>query len=136
MLNSFNLVKLMIEQKEDYFEDFDSEILKEPRKEEIDHQIMFKDYEQFDVDFDSRSNITQENNPPDEFEELIDQNEEIDEEELFNSLIDKAEMTNTEIKEIFHGDIETRPNKQGRHIPYLMAYSDNEGKQKYFFFLG
>ena len=53
-LNSFNLVKLMIEQKEDYFEDFRSEILKEPRKEKIDQQIMFKNYEQFDVDFDSR----------------------------------------------------------------------------------
>ena len=72
VLNSFNLVKLMIEQKEDYFEDFDSEILKEPKKEEIDHRIMFKDYEQFDVDFDSRPNITPEDNPPDEFEELID----------------------------------------------------------------
>ena len=99
----------------------------------LDHQIMFKDYEQFDVDFDSRPNITPEDNPPDEFEELIDQNEEIDEEELFNSLIDKAELTKTGTKEIFHGDIETRPNKQGRHIPYLMAYSDNDGKQRYYF---
>ena len=128
VLNSFNLVKLMIEQKEDYFEDFDSEILKEPRKEEIDHQIMFNDYEQFDVDFDSRPNIPPKDNIPDEFEE-------IDEEELFNDLIDKAEIINTKFKEkeIFHGDIETRPNKQGRHIPYLMAYSDNDGKQRYYF---
>ena len=134
MLNSFNLVKLMIEQK-DYFEDFDSEILKEPRKEEIDHQIMFNDYEQFDVDFDSRPNIPPKDNIPDEFEEIINQNEEIDEEELFNDLIDKAEIINTKFKEkeIFHGDIETRPNKQGRHIPYLMAYSDNDGKQRYYF---
>ena len=128
VLNSFNLVKLMIEQKEDYFEDFDSEILKEPRKEEIDHQIMFNDYEQFDVDFDSRPCIMPKDNIPDEFEE-------IDEEELFNDLIDKAEIINTKFKEkeIFHGDIETRPNKQGRHIPYLMAYSDNEGNQRYYF---
>ena len=135
VLNSFNLVKLMIEQKEDYFEDFDSEILKEPRKEEIDHQIMFNDYEQFDVDFDSRPNIPPKDNIPDEFEEIINQNEEIDEEELFNDLIDKTEIINTKFKEkeIFHGDIETRPNKQGRHIPYLMAYSDNDGKQRYYF---
>ena len=132
VLNSFNLVKLMIEQKEDYFEDFDSEILKEPRKEEIDHQIMFNDYEQFDVDFDSKP---PKDNIPDEFEEIIDQNEEIDEKEIFNSLIDKAEIINTKFKEkeIFHGDIETRPNKQGKHIPYLMAYSDNDGTQRYYF---
>ena len=74
----------MIEQKEDYFEDFDSEILKEPRKEEIDHQVMFNDYEQFDVDFDSRPCIIPKDNIPDEFEEIINQHEEIDEEELFN----------------------------------------------------
>ena len=135
VLNSFNLVKLMIEQKEDYFEDFDSEILKEPRKEEIDHQIMFNDYEQFDVDFDSRPCIMPKDNIPDEHEEIVNQHEEIDEEELFNDLIDKAEIINTKFKEkeIFHGDIETRPNKQGRHIPYLMAYSDNEGNQRYYF---
>ena len=51
VLNSFNLIKLMIEMRDEYFEDFNSEILKEPRKEVIDEQIMFKDYEQFDVNF-------------------------------------------------------------------------------------
>ena len=133
VLNSFNLVKLMIEQKEDYFEDFDSEILKEPRKEEIDQQVMFNDYEQFDVDFDSRPCVT----PTDEFEEILNQYEGIDEEELFNSLITKIETEKLKVnfneKEIFHGDIETKPNKEGRHIPYLMAYSDNEGSQKHYF---
>ena len=53
VLNSFNLIKLMIEMRDEYFEDFNSEILQEPRKEVIDEQIMFKDYEQFDVGFDS-----------------------------------------------------------------------------------
>ena len=131
VLNSFNLVKLMIEQKEDYFEDFDSEILKEPRKEEIDQQVMFNDYEQFDVDFDSRPCAT----PTDEFEEIVNKHDGIDEEELFNNFLNRIETgkINYNEKEIFHGDIETKPNKEGRHIPYLMAYSDNEGSQRHYF---
>ena len=137
VLNSFNLVKLMIEQKEDYFEDFDSEILKEPRKEEIDQQVMFNDYEQFDVDFDSRPCVMPKDNIPDEFEEILNQYEGIDEEELFNNFINRIDTTlineKFKEKEIFHGDIETKPNKEGRHIPYLMAYSDNEGSQRHYF---
>ena len=127
----------MIEQKEDYFEDFDSEILKEPRKEEIDQQVMFNDYEQFDVDFDSRPCVMPKDNIPDEFEEILNQYEGIDEEELFNNFINRIDTTlineKFKEKEIFHGDIETKPNKEGRHIPYLMAYSDNEGSQRHYF---
>ena len=137
VLNSFNLIKLMIKQKEDYFEDFNSEILKEPRKEQIDQQIMFKDYEQFDVEFDSRPCPKPKDNIPDEFEEILNEYEGIDEEELFNNFINKIDTTlineKFKEKEIFHGDIETRPNKEGRHIPYLMAYSDNDGSQKHYF---
>ena len=136
-LNSFNLIKLMIEMKDDYFEDFNSEILKEPRKEEVDMQIMFKDYEQFDVDFDSRICKKPKNNIPDEFESILEENEELDEEELFNNLLDQEElkMINNKFKEkeIFHGDIETAPNKEGRHIPYLMCIDDNEGTRKRYF---
>ena len=136
-LNSFNLIKLMIEQKEDYFKDFRSEILKEPRKEQIDQQIMFKDYEQFDVDFDSRE-WDGYVNEPDEFERTLENEEDIDEEELFNSYINNVELTREETNkmkeiEIFHGDIETRPNKEGRHIPYCMCYDNNEGTNKYHF---
>ena len=135
-LNSFNLIKLMIEMKNDYFEDFNSEILKEPRKE-VDKQIMFKDYEQFDVDFDSRICKKPKNNIPDEFETILEENEELDEEELFNNLLDNEEvkMINNKFKEkeIFHGDIETRPNHEGRHIPYLMCIDDNEGTRKRYF---
>ena len=137
VLNSFNLIKLMIEMREEYFEDFNSEILKEPRKEVIDEQIMFKDYEQFYVEFDSRPCVKPKDNIPDEFEEILEEYEGIDEEELFNNLINKAESTTVNSKfkekEIFHGDIETRPNKKGRHIPYLMAYSDNDGNQRHYF---
>ena len=138
VLNSFNLIKLMIEQKDDYFEDFNSDILREPRKEEIDDQIKFKDYEQFDVDLDSRPFTRPKEDIPDEFEEILNNNEGLyDEEELFNNFINKIEtkMLNTKFveKEIFHGDIETRPNKEGRHIPYLMSYSDNDGNQKHYF---
>ena len=136
-LNSFNLIKLMIEMKNDYFEDFNSEILKEPRKEEVDRQIMFKDYEQFDVDFDSRICKKPKDNIPDEFETILEENEELDEEELFNNLLDNEEvkMINNKFKEkeIFHGDIETRPNHEGRHIPYLMCIDDNEGTRKRYF---
>ena len=136
-LNSFNLIKLMIEMKNDYFEDFNSEILKEPRKEEVDKQIMFKDYEQFDVDFDSRICKKPKNNIPDEFETILEENEELDEEELFNNLLDYEEMkiinNKFKEKEIFHGDIETRPNQEGRHIPYLMCIDDNEGTRKRYF---
>ena len=136
-LNSFNLIKLMIEMKNDYFEDFNSEILKEPRKEEVDKQIMFKDYEQFDVDFDSRICKKTKNNIPDEFETILEENEELDEEELFNNLLDYEEMkiinNKFKEKEIFHGDIETRPNHEGRHIPYLMCIDDNEGTRKRYF---
>ena len=137
VLNSFNLIKLMIEQREDYFEDFNSEILKEPRKEQIDQQVMFKDYEQFDVEFDSRPCPKPKDNIPDEFEEILNEYEGIDEEELFNNFINKIDTTlindKNKEKEIFHGDIETRPNKEGRHIPYLMAYSDNDGEQRHYF---
>ena len=134
VLNSFNLIKLMMELRDEYFEDFNSEILKEPRKEQIDHQIMFKDYEQFDVDFDSRP--CKEYNV-DEFENILNDNDGIDEEELFNNILDKLERESinekNKEKEIFHGDIETRPNEEGRHIPYLMALSNNEGSQKHYF---
>ena len=136
-LNSFNLIKLMIEMKNDYFEDFNSEILKEPRKEEVDMQIMFKDYEQFDVDFDSRICKKPKDNIPDKFETILEENEELDEEELFNNLLDAEEvkMINNKFKEkeIFHGDIETAPNHEGRHIPYLMCIDDNEGTRKRYF---
>ena len=136
-LNSFNLIKLMIEMKDNYFEDFNSEILKEPRKEEVDMQIMFKDYEQFDVDFDSRICKKPKDNIPDEFETILEENEELDEEELFNNLLDAEEvkMINNKFKEkeIFHGDIETAPNHEGRHIPYLMCIDDNEGTRKRYF---
>ena len=133
-LNSFNLIKLMIEMKNDYFEDFSSEILKEPRKEEVDKQIMFKDYEQFDVDFDSRP-CKKPNGITDEFEAILEDNEELDEEELFNTLLDAEDFKLTinnknKEKEIFHGDIETAPNSEGRHIPYLMCISDREGTKK------
>ena len=135
-LNSFNLIKLMIEQKEDYFEDFNSRILKEPRKEQIDQQIMFKDYEQFDVGFDSRP-CKEYEDKPDEFEKILEEYDGIDEEELFNNLINNVDITlineKNKEKEIFHGDIETRPNKEGRHIPYLMCYDNNEGTNKYYF---
>ena len=135
-LNSFNLIKLMIEQKEDYFEDFNSKILKEPRKEQVDQKIMFKDFEVFDVGFDSRQSVGYNDNP-DEFEKILEEYPGIDEEELFNNFINNVEFKlinekNIE-KEIFHGDIETRPNKEGRHIPYLMALSDNDGTQKHYF---
>ena len=137
VLNSFNLIKLMIEMRDEYFEDFNSEILKEPRKEVIDDQIMFKDYEQFDVGFDSRPCPRPKDDIPDEFEEILDEYEGLDEEDLFNNLINKIESktVNSKFKEkeIFHGDIETRPNKEGRHIPYLMAYSNNEGSQRHYF---
>ena len=136
-LNSFNLIKLMIEMKNDYFEDFNSEILKELRKEEVDRQIMFKDYEQFDVDFDSRICKKPKDDIPDEFEKILEENEELDEEEIFNNLLDYEEvkMINNKFKEkeIFHGDIETAPNKEGRHIPYLMCIDDNEGTRKRYF---
>ena len=136
VLNSFNLIKLMIEQKEDYFEDFNSEILKEPRKEQIDQEIMFNDYEQFDVEFDSRP-CKIPKDEPDEFETILDEYDGIDEEELFNNLINNIETKTinekNKEKEIFHGDIETRPNEEGRHIPYLMAYDTNEGTQKHYF---
>ena len=137
ILNSFNLIKLMIEMRNDYFEDFNSEILKEPRKEEVDRQIMFKDYEQFDVDFDSRICKKPKNNIPDEFEKILEENEELDEEELFNDLLDAEEIkiinNKFKEKEIFHGDIETAPNQEGRHIPYLMCIDDNEGTRKRYF---
>ena len=137
VLNSFNLIKLMIEQKEDYFVDFNSEILKEPRKEQIDQEIMFNDYEQFDVEFDSRPCPRPKDDIPDEFETILDEYEGIDEEELFNNLINKIETTTinekNKEKEIFHGDIETRPNEEGRHIPYLMALDNNEGTQKHYY---
>ena len=134
-LNSFNLIKLMIEMRNDYFEDFNSEILREPRKEEVDKQIMFKDYEQFDVDFDSRPCQRQKD---DEFETILEENDELDEEELFNNLIDKYDEINiinnkNKEKEIFHGDIETRPDHEGRHIPYLMCIDDNYGTRKRYF---
>ena len=136
-LNSFNLIKLMIEMKDNYFEDFNSEILKEPRKEEVDMQIMFKDYEQFDVDFDSRICKKPKDNIPDEFETILEENEELDEEELFNNLLDQEELkiinNKFKEKEIFHGDIETAPNHEGRHIPYLMCIDDNEGTRKRYF---
>ena len=136
-LNSFNLIKLMIEMKDDYFEDFNSEILKEPRKEEVDRQIMFKDYEQFDVNFDSRICKKPKDDIPDEFETILGENEELDEEELFNNLLDYEEMkminNKFKEKEIFHGDIETAPNHEGRHIPYLMCIDDNEGTRKRYF---
>ena len=133
-LNSFNLVKLMIELKNEYFENFNSKILREPRKEEVDKQIMFKDYEQFDVDFDSRPCKKPKENP-DEFETILEDNEELDEEELLDNLLDQEELglminTNNKEKEIFHGDIETAPNEEGRHIPYLMCIDDNEGTRK------
>ena len=135
VLNSFNLVKLMIEIRDEYFEDFHSEILKEPRKEVVDNQIMFKDYEQFDVGFDSR--LCKTPNDVDEFEEILEERPDLDEEELFNNLINKHEMilinNKNKEKEIFHGDIETKPNEKGRHIPYLMAYSDNDGSQRHYF---
>ena len=137
ILNSFNLIKLMIKQKEDYFEDFNSKILKEPRKEQIDQQIMFKDYEQYETEFDSRECKNPKDDIPDEFETILEEYEGIDEEELFNNLINKVETKlineKNKEKEIFHGDIETRPNKEGRHIPYLMCYDNNEGTGKYYF---
>ena len=134
VLNTFNLVKLMIEMRDVYFEDFNSEILKEPRKETVDSQIMFKDYEQFDVDFDSRPcPIPTE----DEFETILEENPDLDEEDLFNNLINREDIklinNKNKEKQIFHGDIETRPNEKGRHIPYLMAISDNEGTQKHYY---
>ena len=137
ILNSFNLIKLMMEQKEDYFEDFNSEILKEPRKEQIDHKIMFKDYEQFDVDFDSRP-CKEYKDDVDEFEKILIDNKGIDEEDLFNDFINKAETklinNKNKEKEIFHADIETRPDKEGKHIPYLISFDNNEGTQKHYFF--
>ena len=139
-LNSFNLIKLMLEQKEDYFEDFRSEILKEPRKEKIDEQIMFKDYEQFDVDFDS---IEWEGfvEKPDEFDEILENEDDIDEEELFNNFIDNIEIIQNNIeeknyykeREIFHADIETRPNEERKHVPYCMCCDNNEGTDKQYF---
>ena len=135
VLNSFNLIKLMIEMRDEYFEDFNSEILKEPRKEVIDEQIMFKDCEQFDVNFDSRPCPIP--NTTDEFEEILIENEDLDEEDLFNNLINREEMklinNKNKEKEIFHGDIETRPNETGRHIPYLFCFDNNEGTGKYYF---
>ena len=143
VLNSFNLVKLMIEMKDDYFEDFNSSILREPRKEEIDDKIKFKDYEQFDVDFDSREFIKPISENYDEWAEYLKdiQNDIYNEEELFNDFISnietrpKTKPNNPPLveKEIFHGDIETRPNSEGRHIPYLMAYSENNGYNKHYF---
>ena len=137
VLNSFNLIKLMIEMRDKYFEDFNSEILKEPRKEVIDEQIMFKDYEQFDIDFHSRLCPRPKDDIPDEFDEILDEYEGLDEEDLFNNLINKIESKTInnkfKEKEIFHGDIETRPDKEGRHIPYLFCFDNNEGTGKYYF---
>ena len=72
-----------------YFEDFNSEILKEPRKETVDNQIMFKDYEQFDVDFDSRPCTMP---TEDEFEAILEERPDLDEEDLFNNLINREDM--------------------------------------------
>ena len=129
VLNTFNLVKLMIEMREEYFEDFDSEILREPKKESVDEQIMFKDYEQFD----SRPCVKPEGNL--EYEEVIVDADDLDEEEIFDNIINNRdiEIRVAKEKEIFHGDIETRPDKKGKHRPYLMVYEDNEGKQEYYF---
>ena len=139
VLNSFNLIKLMIEMRDDYFEDFNSEILREPRKEEIDDKIKFKDYEQFDVEFDSKPYEKPDYNNLNEYETFLknESNPNYTEEELFNDFINNIDVglintKHTEI-EIFHGDIETRPNSKGRHIPYLMAISDNNGYNKHYF---
>ena len=137
-LNSFNLVKLMIEQMEDYFEPFQSETFREPRKEKIDEKIMFKDFETFDVDFDCREWAGMVSKP-DEFEEILE-DEELDEEELFNNLLDNAEVSNNlfgsnkeEIEyDIYHADIETTTDGVC-HKPYLMACDNNEGTDKQYF---
>ena len=131
-LNSFNLVKLMVEQMEDYFEPFQSEMFREPRKEKLDEKIMFKDFETFDVDFDCKewSGFV---DKPNEFEEILE-NEELDEEELFNNFIDNLEISNEEEIEydIYHADIETTTDGK-KHIPYLMACDNNEGTDKQYF---
>ena len=116
-LNSFNLVKLMLEQQEDYFDDIQSEIFREPRKEKLDEKIMFEDYTKFDVDFDFkvwRGHFDEED------EDILEDEEEKEEDE---------ENIKTEV---WHGDIETTTDGKF-HEPYLMAIDNNEGTDKQYF---
>ena len=145
-LNSFNLVKMMIEQKDDYFEPFQSQMLREPRKEKLDEKILFNDYEQFDVGFDCRE-CESFNGKPDEYEEILENEEEIeDEEEYFNSLLDNIEINgdyNSEKQkidrkieyDIYHADIETAAHGN-EHVPYLMAFDHNDYNEKQCFWEG
>ena len=120
---------------EDYFEPFQSETFREPRKEKLDEKIMFKDFETFDVDFDCREWVGFVDKP-DEFEEILE-DEELDEEELFNNFLDNAEVSNNlfgpneeEIEyDIYHADIETTTDGVC-HKPYLMACDNNECTDK------
>ena len=125
-LNSFNLVKLMLEQQEEYFEPFQSEMFREPRKEKLDEKVIFEDYTQFDVDFDCKEwdgNV--------EEEEVLEADVD-DEEEIFNNILDNEELEPAIETEIWHADIETTTNEKF-HVPYLMAIDNNEGTDKQYF---
>ena len=133
-LNSFNLVKTMIEQMDDYFEPFRSQSFKEPRKEKLDEKILFKDYEQFDVDYDCKENLPSNDN--EEITDILEDEDEIeDEEEYINNILDKIETENTSniIYDIYHCDIETSSHG-GKHVPYLMAYYHNAYEDKKVFY--
>ena len=146
VLNSFNLVKIMIEQIDDYFEPFQSQMLREPRKEKLDEKILFNDFEQFDVDFDCRE-CESFNIKPDEPKEILEDDEEIEnEEEYFNNLLDNIEIDgdyNSEKKkidrkieyDIYHADIETATHGND-HVPYLIAFDHNDYNEKQCFWEG
>ena len=132
-LNSFNLVKLMIEQQDDYFDSFQSEMFREPRKENLDEKIIFKDYEQFDVDFDCKEWEGNVEEP--EFEEVLEAD--VDEEEIFNNELDNLKYVDIKLDTtkklvIWHADIETTTDGKF-HVPYLMACDNNEGTDKQYF---
>ena len=137
-LNSFNLVKTMIEQMDDYFEPFTSQILKEPRKEKLDEKVLFKDYEQFDVDYDCKENTPFNDKVKDDEEivEVLEEDEEIeDDEEYINNILSEIEVNNNSniIQDIYHCDIETS-NHRNKHVPYLMAYYHNDYEDKKVFY--
>ena len=134
-LNSFNLVKMMIEQMDDYFEPFTSQTFKEPRKEKLDEKILFKDYEQFDVDYDCKENTPFNLKTDDEINEVLENEEEIeDEEEYFSNILNNIEINTDNVRyDIYHCDIETSSHNN-KHVPYLMAYYHNDYEDKKAFY--
>ena len=138
-IDSFNLVKIMLELRDDYFIPFDTLILREPRKELIDSKIMFEDYELFDTEFDCKKWECVSIAPVEIEEECL---EDEDEKEKFNSFLDNVDNQNTKPKIqkdrkvkycIWHGDIETTTDGE-KHEPYLMCCSNNDGTDRQYFY--